>query len=255
MNKSLRLIDTFRLAIGHLWAERKIIGGLLAVVVFIDVALEWLQPTLADENEDTGWFVFVLTLQALVYTWFAVRVHRLILGVANPIRGVFSWKGRETCFFAWLLASVVLLLIVGFAVVGVVLGVVAVVVSYDLSDSVVAFLSALAFLPAAYLLARFVVLLPAIAIDRKQSIKWAWRLTRGHGWRLMLILWGLPTILISVLSVSASDFWFDNPAGSLGLNLIFGFATALGVSLLSVAFKVLAGEVLVQPISDRFEQE
>jgi hypothetical protein len=140
-------------------------------------------------------------------------------------------------------------------VVSVVLVAAAVVVPYDLSDGVVAFLSALAFLPAAYLLARLVMLLPAIAIDRKQSIKWAWRLTRGHGWRLILILWGLPTILISVFSVSEADFWFDGPVGSLGLNLIFGFATALGVSLLSVAFNVLAGEVLGQPIADRSEQE
>lgn len=254
MNKSLRLIDIFRLAIGHLWAERKIIGGLLAVVVSIDVALEWLHLILVDETGDMGWFVFMLILQTLVYTWFAVRVHRLILGVANPIRGVFSWKGRETRFFAWLLASVVLLLIVGSAVTGVFLGAVAVIVPYDLSDTVVDILSALAFLSAAYLLTRFVVLLPAIAIDRKQSFKWAWRATKGHGWRLTLMLWGLP-ISISVLFMSMSGFWFDGLVGALALDLIFGFVTALGVSLLSVAFKVLAGEVLAQAIADRPEQE
>lgn len=257
MNKSLGLIDIFRAAISHLWVERKIIGGLLAIVVSIDVALEWLQPSFADENEETGWsvFVFVLTIQALVYTLFAVRVHRLILGVANPVQGVFRWKSRETRFFAWLLASVLLLLIVGFLVVSVVLGAVAVVVPYDLSDSLVAILSALAFLPAAYLLARLIVLLPAIAIDRKQNITWAWVLTKGNGWRLMLILWGLPAILASVLSASASDFWIDNPIGSIVLNLILGLATALEVSLLSVAFKMLMGEVLVQAVADRIEQE
>ena len=254
MTKSLRLIDTFRLAMGHLWAERKIIGGLLAVVVSFDVALEWLQPALADENENTGWFVFVFTLQALVYTWFAVRVHRLILGVANPVQGMVRWKTRETRFFAWLTAGVMFLLIVGAVLVFTLLRAVAVVVhGDDLDDRVIAVVLALALLPAAYLLARFAVLLPAIAIDQKRNIAWAWALTKGNGWRLMLILWGLPTILVSALAVSAFaalslEAWFNSLFGSLVLNGVFGIATAIEVALLSVAFKTLAGAVWVQPV-------
>lgn len=241
MNKSLRLIETLRVAISHLWAERKIIGGLLAIVVSIDVALELLQPTFGDENKETGWFVFALSLQAFVYTWFAVRVHRLIIGVANPIQGTFTWKGRETWFFAWLLASVSFLLIVGFLMVGIVLGAVAVVAPHDLSDNGVAFFSVLAFLPAAYLLARLMVLLPAIAIDRKQSVQWAWRLTQGYGWRLMLLLWGMPALLISMFMVLPLDVWLDSLLGTIVLHSVYGIATSIEVAVLSITFKVLGG--------------
>ena len=241
MNKSLRLIETLRVAISHLWAERKIIGGLLAIVVSIDVALELLQPTFDDEDKETGWFVFVLSLQAFVYTWFAVRVHRLIIGVANPIQGTFTWKGRETWFFAWLLASVSFLLIVGFLMVGIVLGAVAVVAPHDLSDNGVAFFSVLAFLPAAYLLARLMVLLPAIAIDRKQSVQWAWRLTQGYGWRLMLLLWGMPALLISMFMVLPLDVWLDSLLGTIVLHSVYGIATSIEVAVLSITFKVLGG--------------
>ena len=245
MNKSLRLIETFRVAISHLWAERKIIGGLLAIVVAIDIALELLQPTLDDENHETGWFVFVLSVQAFVYTWFAVRVHRLIIGVAKSIQGTFTWKGRETRFFAWLLVSVSFLLIVGFLMVGIVLGAVAVVAPHDLSDNGVAFFSVLAFIPAAYLLARLIVLLPAIAIDRKQSVQWAWRLTQGYGWRLMLLLWGLPALLVSMFMVLPLDVWLDSLLGTLVLNSVYGITTSIEVAVLSITFKVLGG--LVEP--------
>ena len=254
MNKSLRLIETLRVAISHLWAERKIIGGLLAIVVSIDVALELLQPTFGDENKETGWFVFVfaLSLQAFVYTWFAVRVHRLIIGVANPIQGTFTWKGREARFFAGLGASVLFLFIVGFLMAGIVLGAVAVVAPRDLSENWVAFFSVLAFMPAAYLLARLIVLLPAIAIDRKQSVQsvqWALRLTQGYGWRLMLLLWGLPALLYSMFMVFPLDIWLDSLFGILFLNLLYGITTSIEVAVLSITFKVLGG--LVEPCHEQ----
>lgn len=247
MNKPLRLIDTFRVAIGHLLAEKTTIGGLLAMVILVDVLLDKLVMVI-DMNAETGWLAFVLLVQALVYTWFAVRTHRLILGVAKPVQGMMRWKIRETRFFAWLTAGVMLLIIMGAAVVVTLLGALALIVADDdLNDRVIAVAFALALLPVAYLLARLAVLLPAVAIDQKRNIAWAWALTKGNGWRLMVILWGLPVALVSAFAALSLDAWFDTLFGSLVLNGVFGLTTAIEVALLSVAFKTLMDAVLVQP--------
>lgn len=98
----------------------------------------------------------------------------------------------------------------------------------------------IASLPAAYLAARLTVLFPSIAIDRHMSIKSAWALTKGNGWRLVTIVW-VPAILISTLPIST---WFNNTAGSLLFNFILGIVTALEVAFISVAYKVLGGLTL-----------
>lgn len=241
MYKPLQLVDIFIEAISHLWSERKIIGGLLAIVVAIDVALNWFQSSVTD-NEDYGWWILVLVIQALVYTLFAVRAHRLILGVANPLQDGFRWKGRETRFFAWLLMATTFFPILGIAILSAVIGASAMVIKADLDDDwLLLILSVFAILPIAYLLGRLMVLLPSAALDQKQNLKWAWTLTKGNGWRLMLLLWGMPTLLVFMYSVLSLDAWFDTVLGSVVLNSVFGVVTSIEVALLSIAFKALGG--------------
>lgn len=60
-------------------------------------------------------------------------------------------------------------------------------------------------LPVLYLFARFSLIFPATAIDRKVSFKWAWEQTRGNGWRLVLIVTSLPWIFSHIVGFLYRD--------------------------------------------------
>lgn len=256
MNKPLRITDTFKEAIAHLWAKGKTIAGLLVLVIMVDVTLGRLFFPL-DEDAVSSWIFLVLVIQTIVYTWFAVRVHRLILGVANPLQGVASWKIRETRFFGWLMAGTVLLMIAGAILLGIVLGATAIVVEGDLADNVLVIMSTFALVPVAYLLARLAVLLPSVALDQKRNIIWAWALSKGNGWRLMLILFGLPITFVAlseaVSTTLSLDAWFESFMGSLVWNSALGFITAIEVALLSIIFKTLVNLDSALPNDGRVE--
>lgn len=106
-------------------------------------------------------------------------------------------------------------------------------------------------MPAAYICARFSLLLPAIALDRKSNLAWAWALTKGNGLKLATLLWVLPF----VFSLLYSGWQTESPVMYLALNLVLSTLTAFEVALLSVAFKALDGmsfktqpEVQTQPL-------
>ena len=249
MNGPLALINTIKSAANQLWAEKKSISVLLLLVVLVDVALDLLYPVVA-ENVNQGWLYLTSTIQSIVYTLFAVRVHRLILAVDNPIQGVVRWTNRETRFFMWLVLGTIVLFVVSVPLIVIAMRVMAVVSAGRLGDGVVMMVMLVALMPVAYLLARLMVILPAIAIDQKRSIKWAWALTKGNGWRLAMVLW-LPPALMSALPL---DMWLNNTASSLVFNLVFGLVTAIEVAFFSVAFKALGGLTFAELSPDQAKE-
>ena len=224
----------------QLWAERKAVAWLLILAGFVNGLLNW-GGAIFLESHGIGWSYVLAVLQVLVYTVLAVRVHRLVLGVPNPIQGIVRWSRRETKFLGWLVVYFYFVLImvafgmVAFGVVADIVG--ALLPSANDSWGMTLGLAALVSLPAAYLPARLSVLLPAIAIDQKRNLAWAWSLTEGNGWRLVLILWVLPTLVSSLLPDVEMSGLIDSTAWSL----FFGVSTAIQIALLSVAFKGVGG--------------
>lgn len=238
MNGSLGVVDTITTAVNQLWAERKTLARLLILAGFVNGLLDWGLATLV-ESHGWGWYYVLAVLHTLVYTVLAVRVHRLVLGVPNPIQGIVRWSGRETKFLGWLVVVYFyfFLIMVAFGVVAsVVAGIVGVLPSANDSWGM-ALGVVLVSLPAAYLLARLSVLLPAIAIDQKRNLAWAWSLTEGNGWRLVLILWVLPMLVSALLPEVEMSGLIESTAWSLFL----GVSTAIQIALLSVAFKGVGG--------------
>ncbi len=94
-----------------------------------------------------------------------------------------------------------------------------------------------AFLLATYFASRLSLILPALATDRQRSLRRAWTLSDGNGWRLTLasILVMLPVECVSVSSAYAAH----NATGTL---LYYPFALAASLSLLLLV--VATGTVL-----------
>lgn len=55
-------------------------------------------------------------------------------------------------------------------------------------------------LPAFYIFSRYSLILPATAIDKNRTLGWAWRASKGNGWRLAALIGFTPTIFNTLLS-------------------------------------------------------
>jgi len=140
---------------------------------------------------------FVFTpLQLLVYSYLAVTCHRIVLlgGGSVPRFGIRKWTSRETRFFAWLV-GIYLTATLTLAMLPSLLSPVMEISGYRIWTV----LNIAAATPVVYLVARLSMIFPAIAVDEHPDIKWAWVISRGNGWRLLVIVGILPMITGSVL--------------------------------------------------------
>jgi hypothetical protein len=118
-------------------------------------------------------------LDILLYTMLAVTCHRLvILNLKNVTSfAALRWSSRETRFFFRIIF------------IGLIVNVLSAIGGFFLSIYYIAMM----ILPL-YLFARICPIFPAIAVDKKASLKWAWNLSENNGWRLFFIYFVLPCI-------------------------------------------------------------
>jgi hypothetical protein len=144
-----------------------------------------------------GFVNFLLCLvYAALFTLFAVTCHRLVLldpeAVAkNPVPG---WTRREGLFLGWMVGAWLLFVVVSLVTLMIFAGTLG-----RGSESFIkewfGWFETAARVPAVYLFARLSPLLPATAVDQRVDLRWAWDLTRGNGWRMMVIVGVLPWVL------------------------------------------------------------
>jgi len=188
------------------------------------------------------WLSMVLLIATLVATVMAaVASHRTILLGEVGVSGlpVLRWSHRETSFFAWTLfvSLSALFILIPFLLAGFFL--MPVLVEYLVPLGPVGWFTALMpiFVFAAFFVARWSLVLPAVALDEREgSFKWAWQLSKGNAWRLMLLI-----LLLPVLAGFFKD-WVDG-SGSILLALLLDplwvAAGVLEIGVLSLSYKFL----------------
>jgi hypothetical protein len=231
----LPVVSTIKSAANRLWDARQSLFWLLVIAGLANGLLDWVAFVLFENNTSKSFLA--LAAQALVYTVLAVRVHRLVLGAENAEQGLVRWTGRETRFLGWLLVVYCYVVLI-FALPALLVGVVGVMARMPQDGGGwMALFAFLASLPAAYLFVRLSVLLPATAIDQRRTIAWAWALTEGNGWRLVIVLWLVPMLLSTPMSVLEAS----SLLGWLARDLFVVVLTSFEIAILSVAFKSLGG--------------
>ncbi|WNC71551.1 DUF3859 domain-containing protein [Thalassotalea psychrophila] len=103
------------------------------------------------------------------------------------------WGSRNTCFlFKFLQLGVVstLLFMPMIIVSGLFL-----VNNYDKHSAYIGLFNFCAMLPVAYFIARFSLVLPDAAVGKQRSLRWSWRVSKGHSLRLFLLLGFIPGVL------------------------------------------------------------
>jgi hypothetical protein len=187
----------------------------------------------------SGWMLFLgycLTFAAC-FTLFAVNCHRLVL-LAPPRRlgavALPAWSRRESRFLFW----VVTLWIAYMATVWAALMLFA--FAFSWSSTLETWFDPMQFaakLAALYVVARFSPVFPATAIDRIVDWKWAWRTSRGNGWRLVVVVMVLPWVVSQLVGFLYRD---EPSAPEVVLITVLGTALfALEIAALSIAYREL----------------
>jgi len=241
----LQLSGTVKAAAMQLWAERILILKMLVVAGLANGVLAWASAMAAEESLD--WF-YLISLQILIYTLLAVRVHRIILTGGSIKQNWFHWTWRETRFLGWLIVVYFYWTLI---MIPIVMGV-GVASDFKFVSQGVwvdALALTLATLPGAYVFVRLAFLLPATAVDQKRNLRWAWELSKGNGWRLVVLLWVLPLFI----PLALEEWKLNNFVDYVAWEMAYGVITMFEVALLSTAFKNLGGmstpsEVQTQPL-------
>lgn len=127
----------------------------------------------------------VSLLEHLIASLFIISCHRLILlgSSSIPKYGLIIPKKREIRFWGWTVALYILIMIfIAF------LGILS---SFALIMIIFPFpfiLPLLGYILGTYLFARYILIFPAVALDHRPTLDWAWKQTNGNGFRLLLLL-------------------------------------------------------------------
>ena len=262
--RPLLIIPTVSEAYRFVWRERRdfvsLAFPLVAVLSLVGAALVWLARPAAAAGEG-GYPValaivgFVLGLLSLAFmVMFSIAWHRTYLGphAGSTVAAALKWSRRHTRFL-WLVVGLGVIVVAVVFTGAIAPLVLAAGVSGGAPGGAVLILVVPAVIAALLVYARLSLILPATAVDQFLPLRRCWELTRGNGWRLVLII-VIASIPIWVASAAIS--YVVNGivggaglAGSLSANFLgmlidqaTGFVgIAIGVSVLSIAYRQLGG--------------
>jgi len=179
----------------------------------------------------------------LVFMLFAVTCHRLVLLDTAQISQQWlpHWSKRQTRFLVWFVAVWGFCFFLAAWPVMTVLANLMLHVPGPWRDLALEDSAQWAFqvshVASFYLMARLCVIFPATALDQDVNLRWAWKLTRKNGWRLVLVVGALPWILSHMV-----DFVYRGDATTLEAIALTFLGTALfavEISAVSLAYREL----------------
>jgi len=215
----------------------------LAFPVLLMLLLENVIPMYyPDEPELFGniviWTVYIVSY--IPYGLFIMTCHRIFLlgDDSVPHYGIWRLSYREIQFFGWVIAlyAIYFLTFTPFIVVN---WVAPRITDADWIHLVTTPLSLGVAFYALYMMARFSVLVPAAAVEHRPTIKGAWKLTRGEGIRLFVLVILLPLIL-SALGNRLPDLEDYLALSNLLWNLIWMIVLCFEVAMLSLAYREMS---------------
>lgn len=165
----------------------------------------------------------------------AVNCHRLYLNKSEKRASLkaFAFSSREWRYIGWsiLLAVLTILLVIPFGILA------ALVVDFaEETTFTTGILTYVIMMPAFYLMARWLVCLPATSLGLVQiSLSWCMELSRGNGLRLMALV-----MIVPMLTSWVFEAW---PATSMAINIVqqltYCLVLAIEVALLSFSYDFL----------------
>lgn len=205
----------------------------LPLLAIIATSLYWVTGAPASVPGMPWALVFV---NAALFSWLAVRIHRLVLLGVHEDAPAHRLKTVGNYLSALVLGTVILVVLIA-------------IVSFRYvptggnpgdADGMIGlppWAAWLAQLPAFYLLARLAVALPAFALGQGWRLNDAWRLSSGNGWRLVLIVFLLPVGIDWFVAIVYGYIWYSVAIAALAV--FKALLTTESVIALSLAYREL----------------
>lgn len=216
------------------WAHRAAFAKALALPAIAIVATQvgWY---LANErlSEPMKWAAW--GANKILWILFAVICHRLVLLGLRPVdvAPVPGWGWRETWFLGWvlLLYLIIMPIVLGLIMVfGTIVGQ----FSTALFDAIY---QDLGLVIGIYFFARLSLVLPATAIDVRANPLRVWRLTRGNGWRLVVVIGVFPWAFSQIAAFISGDE--PGVAKAVLVTALTTVFLAVEISALSLSYREL----------------
>ena len=219
------------------WAHRAAFVKALALPAIAIVATQvgWYlaNEQLSDPMKWAAWGA-----NKILWVLFAVICHRLVLLGLRPIdvARLPGWGLRETLFLGWLLLLWLIIMPIVYALL-MVFGTIVGQFSTALFDASYLYVGLVI---GSYFFARLSLVFPATAIDVRTNPLRVWRLTRGNGWRLVVVIGVFPWAFSQIAAFISGD-----EPGVAKAVLVTALTTAflaVEISALSLSYRELAQE-------------
>lgn len=232
IGEPISVASTILVAMHEVWRLGAALSARLMLPVLSFVGVWTLSASMPQETPSAIPLLFVV-LEFVLFTLFTVTCLRVFsLGVdAVPRFGVTRWGRRESHVLLSLIALYFINTLAAVALTTV-LGLLA--AQFTLLDvDSLRWLFYLCLIPSTYIVVRFFLLLPAWAVGVHLTPRNAWSATRGNGWRLALVLGGIPWLLVVVrdqLLSTGTELWTFAVFGLVGVIMMVFELAALAVS-------------------------
>ena len=175
-------------AAGVTWYQRK---ALLKVFVLPALFLSIIINIITFLKLGIFSVLFIIVIYFL-FIPLIINVHRTVLLGSGSVDGfgIHMWGKREKLFFVWSLGiamfTTLVIVPIAFILTGLLSGE---------SNSALALIQILIYVPAYYIISRLSIALPAIAVDLHPNLRWVMNLTQKDHWRIFLVVGLFPLII------------------------------------------------------------
>lgn len=144
--------------------------------------------------------VIFLIINLYLYNVIVVRIHRVFLldETEFSFKRAFLWRSSNTGYLLTTIAIVTLAIVV-------IVPLVVIIGSYEKIVIIIAYI------PIGYIISRFSLVLPSIAINDRIDFNKAWKISKGQGWKVFLLIFMLPFLFEHGIEVIYYDSIFLRP--------------------------------------------
>lgn len=218
---------------------RQILKALAIPILILMVLDAWFYS----REQSTQTELLFFPLETYLCTVIAVTLHRvLLLGVeALPHPWGFYWSSREFKYVGWCFAIILGTVLIGLIITAAISFPIG--FALDLNkeeiirrkEVIILFITLIS-----YLSSRSLILLPSIAIDKPIEIHDAWNLSKGCGFKVMLVIM-FPLLITGALGVFLYGIFGleQNFMTEFLFSFFFQFLGIIGITVITVSFKAL----------------